>query len=371
MTLIGRYATWVEVDLKAIERNIRYFVERSEANVMAVVKADGYGHGAVRCARAALAGGATWLAVARPEEALELREAGLDGPILVLGFTPPEAVPEMVSARVSMPVWDRAGIQMMAQAATQAGGAARLHLKVDTGMSRLGVQTEDALALARELGETDHVIFEGIFSHYSRADEQDPSPTRDQRRSFLALLGALEAHSLRPPLAHIANSAASLTGQEHHFDMLRVGIAIYGLNPSSECRLPAPFRPALTWKTQLAQVKTLPPGRGISYGHVYTTQSEERIGTLPVGYADGFRRWEGNQVLVRGLQVPVVGRVCMDQCMVSLERAPGASEGDEVVIIGAQGDARITAEQVARRWHTINYEVVCGIGPRVPRIYPG
>ncbi len=369
MRSVERYATWVEVDLKAIERNVRYFAERSEAIVMAVVKADGYGHGAVRCARAALEGGATWLGVARPEEALELRGAGLDDPILILGMTPPEAIPGMISERVSMTVWDRAGIQAMEQAARNIGCTARLHLKVDTGMSRLGVQVDGALALARELAGMNHVLFEGLFSHYARADERDPSPTEHQRRFLLELLSVLEAHSLRPPLVHIANSAASLTGPEHHFDMLRAGIAIYGLHPSPECPLPASFRPALAWKTQLAQVKTLPPGKGISYGHIYTTVSEERIGTLPVGYADGFRRREGNQVLVRGVQVPVVGRVCMDQCMVSLDRVPVARAGDEVVIIGSQGDARIGAEEIARRWDTINYEVVCGIGPRVPRIY--
>jgi alanine racemase len=150
---------------------------------------------------------------------------------------------------------------------------------------------------------------------------------------------------------------------------VRAGIAIYGLHPSSECPLPVSFHPALTWKTQLAQVKTLPPGRGISYGHVYATDKLERIGTLPVGYADGFRRWEGNQAMVRGVRVPVVGRVCMDQCMISLERVPEARLTDEVVLIGRQGEDRLSAEEVARRWGTINYEVVCGISARAPRIY--
>lgn len=369
MRLKRRFATWVEIDPGAIERNVRYLAGQTTGQVMAVVKADGYGHGAVRSARAALAGGAKWLAVARPREALELRAAGLPCPILILGFCPRESLPDMISAGISLTVWSHEGIAAAAESAARAGIDARLHLKVDTGMSRLGVQVEGALEMAREVAATKGVEFEGLFSHYARADEADASMTEGQRRSFVQIVERLEAQGLRPPMVHIANSAASLSGSEHHFDMLRAGIAIYGLHPSPECRLPRSFEPALTWKTQLVQVKTLPPGRGISYGHTYTTQEPERIGTLPVGYADGFRRWEGNQVLVGGVRAPVVGRVCMDQCMVCLNGAPEAGPGDEVVLIGVQGEDRLSAEEVARGWGTINYEVVCGIGKRVPRCY--
>jgi alanine racemase len=174
---------------------------------------------------------------------------------------------------------------------------------------------------------------------------------------------------VRPPLIHAANSAATLGWPETHFDLVRVGIALYGLRPSPAAPLPAGLQPALEWKTQLTRIRSVPPGEGISYGHEYVTRMTERIGTVPVGYADGLRRVAGNQLLVGGVEVPVVGRVCMDFCMVQLDRVPGAKEGDEAVIIGSQGDSRLSAEQVADRWGTINYEVTCGIGARVPRIY--
>jgi alanine racemase len=364
-----RYATWVEVDLEAIADNISYFASLSDAAVMAVVKADGYGHGASQVAGAALRAGASWLAVARAEEALELRAEGLEAPILILGLTPPGYVSELIRAEVSMTVWSSAQVRAMSETASQMGRKARLHLKVDTGMSRLGVQLGDALERAREMASVEGVEFEGLFSHYARADESDQEATGQQRAAFTSLLRALEREALRPKWVHVANSAAGLAGLEHHFDLMRIGIAMYGLHPSRERPLPGSMRPSLTWKTQLAQVKTLGVGRGVSYGHAYVTRSRERIGTLPVGYADGFRRVEGNEVLVDGKRAPVVGRVCMDQCMVSLEAAPGARVGDPVVLIGVQGEDCISAEEVAQRWGTINYEVVCGIGSRVPRLY--
>jgi alanine racemase len=361
-----KFSTWIEVDLAAIENNVRQI---TGVAVMAVVKADGYGHGALKVARAALHAGASWCGVARIEEALELRGAGIEAPILVLGYTPPGRVEEGIAARVSLTVWTTDHLQQAVRAAGRLGEPARLHLKVDTGMSRLGAQPEDARELARRMAQGPDVVFEGLFTHLACADDADPATTDSQAQSFHRLLGRLEADGLRPPLVHAANSAAGLTRPDLYFDMVRLGIAMYGLHPSAERPLPPTFRPALSWKSILSQVKLVPPGRGISYGHEYTTASLERIGTAPVGYADGFRRGSPNQVLVGGRIVPVVGRVCMDQIMVQLDVVPEAREGDEVVLIGAQGGERISAEQVARRWGTINYEVVCGIGRRVPRFY--
>ena len=365
----SRHAVWAEVDLGAIENNVRYFVKNTSAKVMAVVKANGYGHGAVPTAKAALKDGATWCAVARVEEALELRQAGLQCPILLFGLVPTERLSEVITAQVSMAVWQQDQVTEIAQAALGVGQEARLQLKVDTGMGRLGVQPEEVPGLARFLKDAPNVLFEGLFTHYARADEHDPTPSDEQDQRFESVLNMLEEISLRPSLVHAANSAAALKSPQGDFDLVRVGISIYGLHPSKETILPGDFRAALSWKTHLSQVKVLPPGRGVSYGHLYITSDHERIGTLPIGYADGFRRVEGNQVLVGGQRVPVVGRVCMDLCMVQLDALPEAQAGDEVVLIGVQGDEHIPAEEVAERWGTINYEVTCGIGARVPRIF--
>ena len=363
------YSTWVEIDLQAIENNVRWFCENTGVQVMAVVKANAYGHGAVPCALAALRSGAQWCGVARIEEALELRRSGIECPILLLGYTPPERLVEAIANQISIVVWDLRQIEWAEAASRKAGRPAHIHLKVDTGMSRLGVQPEQAASLAKRLGEAESLYFEGIFTHFARADERKDEPTEEQALQFRRVLAELEAAGLKPPIVHAANSAAGLTRPSAYFNLVRAGIAIYGLHPSPDCMLPSTFCPALVWKTILSQVKILPPGRGISYGHAYSTRSEERIGTLPVGYADGLRRVAGNQVLIAGRRVTVVGRVCMDQVMVQLDEVPEARAGDEVVLIGIQGEEQITAEEIAQRWGTINYEVVCGIGSRVPRVY--
>ncbi len=363
------FSNWVEIDLAAIEENIRLIRQRTNRHVMAVVKANGYGHGAIQVARAAQRGGASWYGVARLEEALELRRAGLDDPVLLLGYTPPQRYEEAIVNQISITAWDFDQVYELSQAAAHVNQTARVHLKVDTGMSRLGIQPQDALTLARKITTTSAVLFEGLFTHYARADEADQKPTEAQAKRFQEVICSLEAEGIRPNWLHASNSAASLKQPGDHENLVRAGIAVYGLQPSPECPLHQGFRPALTWRTILSQVKTLPPGRGLSYGHIYITRSAEKIGTIPIGYADGFRRTTGNQVLVGGVKVPVVGRVCMDQALVQLDAVPEAKAGDEVVIIGEQGQNRISAEEVAARWGTINYEVVCGIGARVPRIY--
>jgi alanine racemase len=363
------HPTWVEVDLSSIENNVRLVGRMSSAAVMAVVKADGYGHGALPVAQAALRAGATWCGVARLEEALELRRGGLQCPILVLGPFPPGRLAEALTESLSLTVFDPEQIAAAAAAGRELGREAALHLKVDTGMSRLGARPEDVFGLARLVADSEGARLEGLFTHFARADEPDPTPTGQQLAAFEQVVDGLQQSGLRPPLVHAANSAASLTRPDAHFDLLRLGIAMYGLHPSVHCRLPDGFRPALSWKAQLGQVKLLPPGRGVSYGHVYITQAVERIGTLPVGYGDGFRRIAGNQALVRGARVPVVGRVCMDQCMLQLDGVPEARAGEQVVLIGHQNGETMPAEELAERWGTINYEVTCGIGRRVPRLY--
>ncbi len=363
------YATWVEIDLDAIRCNVRNVMALKGTKVMAVVKADGYGHGAIAVARAALQAGASWLGVARFEEAMELRLAGIQAPILLLGYLPPQKMAITIQNQISMTVWRVDQIEKIASIAQSLYTPAFLHLKIDSGMSRIGAQPEEVPLLGKTIASHPNLILEGIFTHFARADEQDPTPTLKQLDNFQQSLKKLESYRSEKTLIHTSNSAAAISPNYPAFDLVRLGIAMYGLHPSKEAPLPGSFKPALTWKTVLSHVKTLPSGRGVSYGHIYTTTKTERIGTLPVGYADGFRRWQGNQAIIHGNKVPVVGRVCMDQCMVQLDSVPDAQAGDEVILIGYQGSEHLSAEEVAATWGTINYEVVCGIGKRVPRIY--
>lgn len=365
------FSNWLEIDRGALAENVQRLSRLTGGPVMAVVKANGYGHGMIEVGRATLAAGAHSLGVARLDEALELRAAGVTGPVLVLGALPEGRWPEAVAADVDASVWTREQVEAAAAAARRAGRAARLHLKVDTGMSRLGAPAEEADGLAGAMAAADGVSFEGIFTHFARADEPDPTPTHAQTARFRDLLGRLVAAGARPRLAHAANSAAAVAHPDSRFDLVRAGVAVFGLNPSRHCKLPEGFHPALTWKARLASVRPYPAGTGVSYGHAYVTRREERIGVVPVGYGDGYRRTEGNHVLVRGRRVPVVGRVCMDQVMVQLDAVPEAAVGDEVVVIGSQGDEAITAEDVAAVWSTIPYEVVCAVSARVPRVYVG
>jgi alanine racemase len=274
-----------------------------------------------------------------------------------------------IEANVSLTVWSWDQIQQAAEMGRQLGREARLHLKIDSGMSRLGASPQDGLDLIRRMQEVDHIQTEGLFSHLAKADELSGATTTRQLEVFKEVLDQVEAEGLRPPLVHVANSAGALKTPDSRFDIVRVGILIYGMHASEDWQLPEGYRPVLSWKSQLSQVKTVQAGTGLSYGHEYLTIQEERIGTVPVGYADGFRRVDGNQVLVGGKFVDVVGRVTMDQILVQLDEVPHAAVGDEVVIIGEQDGAAITAEDIASRWGTVNYEVTCGIGARVPRLY--
>jgi alanine racemase len=357
------------VDLTCVTANTRHLVHLAGVPVMAVLKADGYGHGAMPVAMAALRGGATWCGVARSDEAVDLRRRGLDCPILLLGWAPNVLLPELIASSVSLTVWSEAQVEEIADAARMVGQPAKVQLKVDTGMTRLGVEPEQALALARRIDAADGIDLEAVFTHFACADDAACRVTEVQERLFCDVVSALSAAGLRPGLIHAANSAATLQRPTARFDLVRLGIALFGIEPSSTCPMPPELKPALTWKAVLTQVKMVPPGRGVSYGHHYTTTREERIGAVAVGYGDGYRRVDGNIVLVGGKRVPVVGRVCMDQLLVQLDAVPEVRMGDEAVLIGAQGPERLRAEDVAAIWGTLSYEVVCGITDRVPRRY--
>lgn len=364
-----RAATWADVDLTCVTANTRHLVRLASVPLMAVLKADGYGHGAMPVAMAALRGGATWCGVARSDEAVDLRRRGLDCPILLLGWAPNGLLPELVASSVSLTVWSAAQVDEIASAARVVGQTAKVHLKVDTGMTRLGVEPQEAVELARRIHDTQGIELEAAFTHFACADDPACGVADRQETLFRQVVSALSAAGLRPGLIHAANSAATLQRPSARFDLVRLGIALFGIEPSPTCPLPPELKPALTWKAVLTQVKMVPPGRGVSYGHHYTTTREERIGAVAVGYGDGYRRIDGNVVLVGGRRVPVVGRVCMDQLLVQLDAVPEARMGDEAVLIGTQGQERLRTEDVAAIWGTLTYEVVCGITDRVPRRY--
>jgi alanine racemase len=367
--------TWLEVDLEAIGRNTRLIKDLvgPEVAVLASLKADAYGHGALGVARTVLRNGATWLGVATDSEARPLREAGITAPILVFGFIPAWQAREAVQLDLRATVYTLDSARALSRAAQDLGRDVRVHVKVDTGMGRLGLRADalDAIiGYLDELRALPGLVVEGIYTHFATADSADPSYTRRQLDRFERVLAALTARDLRPALVHAANSAATLALPTARYDLVRPGIALYGLSPSEDVRLPEGFTPALSFKTQVALVKEVPAGEGISYGATYITSKPTLVATLPVGYADGFRRGPSNwgEVLVHGQRAPLLGRVCMDQCMIDVTHIPGVRIGDEVVLIGRQRDAELTAEEVAIRLGTIHYEVVAELLARVPRV---
>jgi alanine racemase len=365
------HPAYCEIDLGAIRNNVRELMALvgHGTAVMAVVKANGYGHGAAEVARAAAEAGATWLGVSSPIEGIALRHAGAAARTLVLGCTPARLAHEAVAHHLALTVYDLRLAAHYAAMASSLGRVAWVHVKVDTGMSRLGVRPDEAVEFVRALHAIKGLVVEGLFTHFSTADSADPAYTLGQLAMFNSVLGALDAAGLRPPLVHAANSAGTLAFPAARFNLVRTGIALYGLDPSADVRCPPGFEPALAWKTTVTQVKTLAAGQPVSYGNTYVTSGVEQIAVIAVGYADGFRRGAPNEVLIGGRLVPVVGQVCMDQSMVNVRGLDNVGIGDEVVLIGRQGQQAITADAVARRWDTINYDVICGIGARVGRVY--
>lgn len=363
------YSTWLEINLDAIRCNVRRLRQLTNTPVMAIVKANGYGHGAVESARAAVEAGSEWCGVARFEEAMALRQAGLNCRLLVMGYTPPACLQDAIDQDISLTIYDPELGGLYPRQLPKSNKPLNIHVKVDTGMGRLGIKPEDALKLVGDLSRTPGIKVEGFCTHFAKADETDRTSTFGQLSKFIPLVKELENRGMRPEIVHAANSAAALQYPDSRFDLIRPGIAIYGLDPSSETPLPEGFIPALTWKARLTSIKVLPPGHTVSYGGIYTTSAEEQIGVVPVGYADGFRRVAGEQVLIHGQRVDVVGRVCMDQSMVQLSGLTDVHIGDEVILLGCQANESISADEIARRWGTINYEVVCGLSNRLPRIY--
>jgi len=367
--------THAEIDLSAIAANVALACRLAgpETRVMAVVKADAYGHGAVPVARVALAAGATWLGVAIPEEAVPLRAAGIASRILVLGPVAPEQAELVADHDLEQCVCDPAQAEALDRAARARGRVLALHLKVDTGMGRVGLRPREVRGVAEKIRALPSVRLAGLMTHFADAEAEEPGFAREQLARFADAARDLPAVPQGGmPLRHAANSAALLFLPESRLDLVRPGIMLYGYHPRGPRGGPEPpLRPALRLRTAISQIRDVARGESVSYGRTFVAPRDLRVATLPVGYADGCGRLLSNrgQVLIRGQRVPIVGRVCMDMTMVDVSGLPDVRVGDEAVLIGRQGADEITADEVAELQGTISYEILCRIGPRVPRIY--
>lgn len=361
--------SWIEVDLDAISHNVGLIAaEVAPATLCAVVKADGYGHGDVPAAEAALAGGATSLAVALVEEGVRLRDAGIEAPILLLSEPVPEDASLVVDRRLIATVYRK---EFAAALAAAAAGPTSVHVMVNTGMHRVGADPSDIAELVGLIGDADHLELEGLWTHFAVAEE-DPEFTKQQIATFNGVVEQLADAGVAVPMLHAANTAGALLFPEARFDMVRVGLGTYGLRPAPDCAPELELRPAMRVVSAVSMIRRLAAGERPSYGRRRPLPSDSTVATVPVGYADGISRrlTDEGHVLIGGVRRHFAGTVTMDQVVVDMADSPVAV-GDEVVVLGRQGDAEITADDWARLLDTINYEVVCHFGPRLPRRYVG
>ncbi len=368
---------WAQVDLDAIADNMTSMKKNlpERTRMTAVVKTDGYGHGSVPIAKRLepyefLFG----FAVATPEEAHILRLAGIKKPVLILGYSFPYSYELLAREELRPAVFRKDSIIPLAAAARRAGKTVKVHIKVETGMNRIGITPDrEGLSFVESLARQDGIEIEGIFTHFARADEADKSSALEQFRTFNGFIHMIEQElSLEIPVRHCANSAGILEMPQTGLDMVRAGIAMYGLAPSDEVRTDiVPLKPALSLYSHIVHVKTLYAGQSVSYGGAFTASRDMRIATVPVGYGDGYPRGLSGkgQVLIHGSRAPILGRVCMDQFMVDVSHIPETAEGDRVVLIGACGRERITAEELGDLSGRFNYELICDLGKRIPRVY--
>ncbi|NQT90932.1 MAG: alanine racemase [Candidatus Omnitrophica bacterium] len=372
--------TWAEVDLSAIRHNflrIRGIVGK-KTMILAAVKTNAYGHGMLEVSDIMVKAGVDYLGVGATDEALCLRRNGFKVPVLMLGSVLRGEIEPIVKNRITQTVGDMQLASSIDRYAGRSGKKAKVHVKIDIGMGRLGIWHKEALFFIKELLRLKNLWIEGVFSHLPSADE-DAFLTQQQIQNFSSLVEELEELGIHIPYKHIANSVATLGYEDSHMNLVRPGIILYGLCPnpvftkSGALRrgLRGGFRPALSLKSRIVFIKDVPPGRRISYGGTHTTRRHTRVATIPVGYGDGFNRQLSNRgsVLIRGRRAPIIGRVCMDQIMVDAGRIPGASVGDEAVLIGTQGKGSISVEEIAALCNTIPYEVTCWLDQRIPRLY--
>ena len=363
--------TRVRIDLDAIGRNFDAVREKAGVPVMAVVKADAYGHGAIQVARL-LEDKCAFFGVSSMLEALELRQAGLTTPILILGHTPATAFPTAIREGIRPAIFHYEAAVALSEAAQELGLPAPFHFAVDTGMSRIGFQaTEESADICAKIASLPNLVPEGLFSHFATADCADLRRAKAQADLFHAFDTMLQERGIHIPIRHLDNSAGMMNF-DCHYEMVRSGIVTYGMYPSAEVSPELlPLSPALQWLSCITHIKTLPAGREVSYGGTFTTSRDTVIATIPVGYADGYRRNLSGKfhVLIRGKKAPILGRICMDQLMVDVTDIPGAALNDQVVLVGKSGEETITMEEISAAADSFNYEFVCGISRRVPRIY--
>jgi alanine racemase len=377
---------WAEIDLAAIAHNVRELrrITHPKAELMIAVKANAYGHGAVQVARAGLRSGAGQLGVARIEEGIELRRAGIRAPILVFGYTPAELVPDLIQHDLTASVFTLRGAEQL-DAAVPKDLQLSVHLKIDTGMGRMGLLPDERRHAAGDLDQGPAAVqevlsiaalknlrLEGLWTHFAASDEADKNYTRQQFRIFESFIRKIKDKGLVVPMVHAANSGAIIDMPETHLDMVRAGISVYGLYPSRQVDLSRiDLHPALALKARITHVKQVPAGTRISYGGTWQASRPTTIATVPVGYGDGYSRLLSNQgqMLVHGRRAPIVGRVCMDLTMLDVGHIDNVKVEDEVVLIGRQGDETISADEMAAQLKTINYEVVTTLMARVPRVY--
>ena len=368
-----RWPCWIEVDLDAIRHNvaaIRGLLD-PDCQVMAVVKSQAYGHGMVAVARAAVEAGASWLGVARVREGVQLRDAGFDGPILLLGPVVRAEVPLLVARDLRPTVVSDGLAREISAAAVSLGRVVRVHLKVDTGLGRYGASLEEVNRLARVVDSLPGLQLEGLYSHFATADEVDGSYAASQLQGFHAARLAMEREGFRFSVVHMAASGGTLGVAGSHFNLVRLGLSLYGLYPAPHLVGRAKLSPALSLHSSVARVFTLQPGQSVGYGRTFVATLPVQAALVPVGYADGLPRSHSNRgcVLVNGRRAPLIGRVSMDQCVADVSQCGTVQVGDPVVLIGRQGQERISCEEFAERSGTISYEVVTSLGYRVPRVY--
>jgi alanine racemase len=363
------HPTWIEIDLAAIRSNCAHIIEDTGTPLMAIVKGNAYGHGAVEVSRAALEGGASWLAVARFGEARLLRLNGIQVPILVLGTLTPREVDEAIAYGVTVTLHSRETLELYSARARSAGRPLQVHLKVDTGMGRLGVMAEDLILLARQVLAAGGLVIDGMYSHMAAAEEEENPLNGLQLRRFDLAVQSLQQAGLRPRWVHLANSAAAFYLPEARYDLARVGNVVLGLRIRIDRPLPDHYRPALAWKARLASCRVLPADWSVGYRQAYKTTGEEIIGVIPAGFGDGLRRVPGNQIIIGGKKAPVVGSLCLDQSMVRLPQH--YPMGEEAVIIGEQGGESIRVHDLAALYGISQVDFTTLIHQRVPRIYAG
>lgn len=366
--------TIVEIDLDAIAQNVVAFRRHlgNKAKILATVKGDAYGHGAIHVAKAALEAGAEGLCVSFIDEAIELRKAGIKAPILVFSYTPTDVLELALQYRLMLTVYSEDTLTALQHLVRSSGQSIKIHVKVDTGMGRLGLQPQEVLPFVQKAMSEPLLEVDGLYTHFSTADEGDKAYTNRQVQAFQRVIDELAAAGIHLPCIHAANSAAAIDLPEYAFDMIRLGISLYGLYPSVEVNHQAvALQPALSLKSRVIRCEKPPAGTGISYGRLFTTTGNETIATVPVGYADGFSRRlsERGFALVHGKRVPIVGRVCMDHIMLDVSAIPDVAVGEEVVLYGRQGEECISVNEVATLLGTISHEVVCMLNHRVPRVY--